>query len=137
MDPALILKAFNELISAGKLEVDVKLSLAWIFLTRKGFKSEDFGPLPMRTEKVGKWIFESDAESIVDQAKRLMPLIHEGRVLAAKFTNLDRPVLKKKPKIYVYCVDRDAGVRESLEGLGWKVRWKYDWQTWAERKKPS
>lgn len=72
-------------------------------------------------------------KKVVEEAARLLPVIHGGAVRLAKITNVGS-LCWETAQVVVYCLDQDARVREDLERLGWSVRWKSNAETFKDGK---
>lgn len=129
-EPALVLRRLRERIARDRLAVEATADLAWYFLHARGFRAERLGDAPGRESRLGKWIAEFPPGRLVDEALRLLPLLHARAAQAAKFTNLAN-YPRRPPRVYVYCLDADPALRAALEALGWSVRWKSNRETFG------
>jgi hypothetical protein len=62
-------------------------------LRTPGFKIVDFGDVHTRTKLLGKWMTGFPRNMIIDEAKRLLPMIIIETIKVVKLTNTSRKKL--------------------------------------------
>ena len=131
LTPAQVLRTLNEQICAQGWPIEVRLDMHWVFLRQKSFELAAFGDAPRRDRLLGKWIVDVEGEPILDAVARVLPVIASGPIRLAKFSNVFN-FPRAKRVIVAYCLDRDSSVRAALEALGWRPRFKFNRETFAE-----
>ncbi len=132
LTPAQALGWLHEQILAAGWPIEVRIDVHWVFLREKGFEIGAFGDVSRRERSLGKWIVELDPGHLLAAVARLLPIIGSGTIRLAKFSNVFN-LPQPHPVLVVYCLDEDSAVREALEALGWRPRFKLNRATFAER----
>lgn len=132
LTPAQAVGWLHEQIRAAGWPIEVRIDVHWIFLREKGFTIAVFGDVSRRERSLGKWIVELEPGHILEAAAKVLPSIGHGTIHLAKLSNVFN-IPRPKPVLVAYCLDRDSAVREALEALGWRPRFKLNRETSAER----
>jgi hypothetical protein len=93
-----------------------------------------------RRDDAGKWILRlpADEKALLERAEAVLPLVGDGAVRAAKFTNLStprRPELKDSAVILAYCTGPEKEkLRALVEPLwGADIFWKTNRETFKAK----